>query len=105
MTVFTGNAGGWTTNVYTKTPDGGWGWVTAIAFFFTEVLTYGIIKSFGVFFHDLMIYFDESNSRVSWILSISMFVMMFTAKQAQLVPAKHSLTPLRLKNLGHERIC
>ncbi|XP_032900226.1 monocarboxylate transporter 7 isoform X2 [Amblyraja radiata] len=79
MTVFAGKTGGWTTNVYTKTPDGGWGWIIAVAFFFTEALTYGIIKSFGVFFYDLMTYFEESNSRVSWILSISMFVMMFTA--------------------------
>ncbi|XP_072882274.1 monocarboxylate transporter 7-like isoform X1 [Hemitrygon akajei] len=78
MTVFKENTG-WTTNVYTKTPDGGWGWITAIAFFFIEVLTYGILKSFGVFFHDLMAYFDESNSRVSWILSIAVFIMMFTA--------------------------
>ncbi|XP_069786167.1 monocarboxylate transporter 7-like isoform X2 [Narcine bancroftii] len=79
MTVFMGNTRRLSTNVYTKTPDGGWGWITAIAFFFTEVLTYGIIKSFGVFFYDIMIYFNESNSKVSWILSISMFVMMFTA--------------------------
>lgn len=81
MTVFVGKTGGWTTNVYTKTPDGDWGWIIAVAFFFTEALTYGIIKSFGVFFYDLMTYFEESNSRVSWILSISMFVMMFTGKE------------------------
>ncbi|XP_041072636.1 monocarboxylate transporter 7-like isoform X4 [Carcharodon carcharias] len=79
MTMFMENTRGCTTNVYAKTPDGGWGWIIAVAFFFVEVLTYGIIKSFGVFFYDLMTYFDESNSRVSWIISISAFVMMFTA--------------------------
>ncbi|XP_072339603.1 monocarboxylate transporter 7-like isoform X1 [Scyliorhinus torazame] len=79
MTMSVENTRRCTTNVYTKTPDGGWGWIIAIAFFFVEVLTYGIIKSFGVFFNDLMTYFNESNSRVSWILSISAFVMMFTA--------------------------
>ncbi|XP_063816804.1 monocarboxylate transporter 7 [Pseudophryne corroboree] len=66
-------------NVYTKVPDGGWGWVVAVAFFFVEVFTYGVIKSFGVFFKDLMVYFDESNSRISWIISICLFVLTFTA--------------------------
>ncbi|XP_043570757.1 monocarboxylate transporter 7-like isoform X1 [Chiloscyllium plagiosum] len=79
MNTFMENTRGCTINVYTKTPDGGWGWIIAIAFFFIEVLTYGIMKSLGVFFYDLMAYFDVSNSRVSWILSISAFVMMFTA--------------------------
>ncbi|XP_071987870.1 monocarboxylate transporter 7 [Engystomops pustulosus] len=66
-------------NVYTKVPDGGWGWVVALAFFFVEVFTYGVLKSFGVFFKDLMVYFEESNSRISWIVSICIFVMTFTA--------------------------
>ncbi|NWX98619.1 MOT7 protein, partial [Nothoprocta ornata] len=66
-------------NVYTKVPDGGWGWTVALAFFFVEALTYGIIKSFGVFFNDLMESFDETNSRISWIISICVFVQTFTA--------------------------
>ncbi|XP_027424187.1 monocarboxylate transporter 7 isoform X2 [Zalophus californianus] len=66
-------------NVYTQVPDGGWGWVVAVSFFFVEVFTYGIIKSFGVFFNDLMDSFDESNSRISWVISICVFVLTFTA--------------------------
>uniref|UniRef100_A0A8C5RCS8 Monocarboxylate transporter 7 n=1 Tax=Leptobrachium leishanense TaxID=445787 RepID=A0A8C5RCS8_9ANUR len=66
-------------NVYNKVPDGGWGWAVAVAFFFVEVFTYGVIKSFGVFFNELMVYFDESNSRISWIISICVFVLTFTA--------------------------
>ncbi|KAJ1129454.1 hypothetical protein NDU88_007823 [Pleurodeles waltl] len=65
--------------VYTKVPDGGWGWVVAVAFFFVEVFTYGVIKTFGVFFSELITYFEESNSRISWIISICVFVMTFTA--------------------------
>ncbi|NWJ12080.1 MOT7 protein, partial [Crypturellus undulatus] len=65
-------------NVYTKVPDGGWGWTVAFAFFFVEALTYGILKSFGVFFNDLMESFDETNSRISWIISICVFVQTFT---------------------------
>ncbi|XP_061765108.1 monocarboxylate transporter 7-like [Nerophis ophidion] len=62
---------------YTEVPDGGWGWVVAVAFFLVEVFTYGTIKSFGIFLQDLMEEFRESNSRVSWIVSICVFVMTF----------------------------
>lgn len=64
-------------NVYAKAPDGGWGWVVAVAFFVVEVFTYGTIKSFGIFLQDLMAEFGETNSRVSWIVSICVFVMTF----------------------------
>ncbi|KAM4822617.1 monocarboxylate transporter 7 isoform X1 [Ictidomys tridecemlineatus] len=66
-------------NVYTQVPDGGWGWAVAVSFFFVEVFSYGIIKTFGVFFNDLMNSFDESNSTISWIVSICVFVLTFTA--------------------------
>lgn len=66
-------------NVYSKAPDGGWGWVIAVAFFLVEAFTYGTIKSFGIFLQDLMIDFEETNSRVSWIVSICVFVMTFNA--------------------------
>ncbi|XP_012309257.1 monocarboxylate transporter 7 isoform X2 [Aotus nancymaae] len=69
-------------NVYTQVPDGGWGWVVAVSFFFVEVFTYGIIKTFGVFFNDLMDSFNESNSRISWIISICVFVLTFSAPLA-----------------------
>lgn len=64
---------------YSEVPDGGWGWIVAVAFFMVEVFTYGVIKSFGIFLKDLMSDFDESNSRVSWVISICVFVMTFTA--------------------------
>ncbi|NXR14093.1 MOT7 protein, partial [Semnornis frantzii] len=79
MTVKAGRMPCSTPNVYTKVPDGGWGWTVAFAFFFVEALTYGILKSFGVFFKDLMESFDETNSRISWIISICVFVQTFTA--------------------------
>lgn len=67
--------------VYTEVPDGGWGWIVAVAFFLVEVFTYGVIKSFGIFLKDLMTDFEESNTRVSWIISICVFVMTFTGKK------------------------
>ena len=67
-------------NVYSEAPDGGWGWMVAFAFFLVEVFTYGTIKSFGIFLQDLMEEFGETNSRVSWIVSICVFVMTFNGK-------------------------
>ncbi|KAM6964776.1 monocarboxylate transporter 7-like [Tautogolabrus adspersus] len=66
-------------NVYPEAPDGGWGWVVAVAFFLVGVCTYGTIKSFGIFLQDVMGEFGETNSRVSWIVSICVFVMTFNA--------------------------
>ncbi|XP_037320442.2 monocarboxylate transporter 7-like [Pungitius pungitius] len=65
-------------NVYPEAPDGGWGWVVAAAFFLVEALTYGTIKIFGIFLQDLMEQFGETNSRVSWVVSICVFVMTFS---------------------------
>lgn len=67
-------------NVYSEAPDGGWGWVVAVAFFVVEVFTYGTIKSFGIFLQDLMEEFGETNSRVLWIVSICVFVMTFNGE-------------------------
>uniref|UniRef100_A0A3Q0SSS7 Monocarboxylate transporter 7 n=1 Tax=Amphilophus citrinellus TaxID=61819 RepID=A0A3Q0SSS7_AMPCI len=66
-------------NVYPEVPDGRWGWAVAFAFFLVEVCTYGVIKSLGVFLQDLMEEFGESNSRVSWVISICVFIFAFTA--------------------------
>ncbi|XP_029997433.1 solute carrier family 16 member 6b [Sphaeramia orbicularis] len=66
-------------NVYREVPDGGWGWAVAVAFFIVEVCTYGTIKSLGVFLQDLMDEFGEGNSRVSWVISICVFIFTFTA--------------------------
>ncbi|XP_008293127.1 monocarboxylate transporter 7 [Stegastes partitus] len=66
-------------NVYSEAPDGGWGWMIAVAFFLVEAFTYGTIKSFGIFLQDLMEEFGETNSRVSWVVSICVFVMTFNA--------------------------
>ncbi|KAM4664011.1 monocarboxylate transporter 7 [Discoglossus pictus] len=81
-------------NVYTKVPDGGWGWMVAVAFFFVEVFTYGVIKSFGVFFNELMIYFEESNSRISWIISICVFVLTFTAPLSTILSNRFGHRPV-----------
>ncbi|XP_066498575.1 solute carrier family 16 member 6b [Hoplias malabaricus] len=81
-------------NVYAQVPDGGWGWAVAVAFFFTEVFTYGIIKIFGIFLQDLTSHFEESNSRVSWIISICVFVMTFTAPLSSVLSNRFGYRPV-----------
>lgn len=68
-------------NVYPEVPEGGWGWAVAAAFFVVEICTYGILKGLGIFLQDLMEEFGESNSRVSWVISISAFIFTVTGKR------------------------
>ncbi|KTF73343.1 hypothetical protein cypCar_00026632 [Cyprinus carpio] len=81
-------------NVYDEVPDGGWGWLVAAAFFFVEVFTYGIIKIFGIFLQDLMTDFNETNSRVSWVVSICVFVMAFTAPLSTVMSNRFGYRPV-----------
>lgn len=69
-------------NKYFEVPDGGWGWVVAVAFFLVEIFTYGTIKIFGIFLLDLKTEFKESNSRISWVVSIAVFVMTFNGRES-----------------------
>ncbi|XP_051770040.1 monocarboxylate transporter 7 isoform X4 [Ctenopharyngodon idella] len=80
--------------VYSEVPDGGWGWIVAVAFFLVEMFTYGVIKSFGIFLKDLMSDFEESNSRVSWIISICVFVMTFTAPLSSVLSNRFGFQPV-----------
>uniref|UniRef100_A0A3P9LJ33 Monocarboxylate transporter 7 n=1 Tax=Oryzias latipes TaxID=8090 RepID=A0A3P9LJ33_ORYLA len=72
-------------NKYSEVPDGGWGWVVAVAFFLVEIFTYGTIKIFGIFLLDLKTEFKESNSRISWVVSIAVFVMTFNGPLASVM--------------------
>ncbi|XP_059203901.1 solute carrier family 16 member 6b [Centropristis striata] len=81
-------------NVYSEVPDGGWGWAVAAAFFLVEVCTYGTLKSLGVFLQDLMEEFGESNSRVSWVISICVFIFTFTAPLATMLNNRFGHRPV-----------
>ncbi|XP_029933460.1 monocarboxylate transporter 7-like [Myripristis murdjan] len=80
--------------VYPEAPDGGWGWLVAVAFFLVEVFTYGTIKSFGIFLQDLMEEFGETSSRVSWIVSICVFIMTFTAPLSSVMTNRFGFQPV-----------
>ncbi|KAM8824560.1 solute carrier family 16 member 6b [Synchiropus picturatus] len=84
----------WGPNVYPSAPDGGWGWAIALAFFLVEICTYGSIKSMGVFLQDLMDEFGESNSRVSWVISISVFTFTFLAPLSTLLSNRYGYRPV-----------
>ncbi|KAM9745235.1 solute carrier family 16 member 6b isoform 1-T3 [Menidia menidia] len=79
---------------YPEVPEGGWGWAVALAFFFVEVYTYGVLKSLGVFLQDLMEEFQESNSRVSWIISISVFIFAFSAPLSTILSNRFGYRPV-----------
>ncbi|XP_041813730.1 solute carrier family 16 member 6b isoform X1 [Chelmon rostratus] len=81
-------------NVYPEVPDGGWGWAVAVAFFMVEVYTYGTLKSLGVFLQDLMEEFGESNSRVSWVISICVFIFTFTAPLSTMLSNRFGHRPV-----------
>ena len=51
-------------------PDGGWGWVVTISAFMVAVILDGISFSFGLFFKELYVYFNESKTLTSWISSV-----------------------------------
>lgn len=58
-------------------PDGGWGWMVVLSAFFQSALVFGVLRSFGVFFVELVAAFQEQAARVSWIASIGIAVQQF----------------------------
>ncbi|XP_015176547.1 PREDICTED: monocarboxylate transporter 12 [Polistes dominula] len=59
-----------TTNGLSKPPDGGWGWFVVLASFLIHVITDGVTYSFGVFYLELLYYFEEGKGATAWIASI-----------------------------------
>ncbi|XP_052782946.1 monocarboxylate transporter 12-like [Mya arenaria] len=55
---------------YDNAPDGGWGWAVTFAAFMVGVILDGISFSFGIFYRELLQYFEESKSLTSWIISV-----------------------------------
>lgn len=62
-------------------PDGGWGWMVVLSAFFQSALVFGVLRSFGVFFVELVAAFEERAARVSWIASIGIAVQQFGSER------------------------
>ncbi|XP_078527397.1 monocarboxylate transporter 13-like [Lissotriton helveticus] len=60
-------------------PDGGWGWMIVLSGFMMNALSYGVIRSLGVFFVEFVHSFHKLSSEVSWITSISIAVQQFAS--------------------------
>ncbi|XP_052782944.1 monocarboxylate transporter 9-like [Mya arenaria] len=55
---------------YDNAPDGGWGWVVTFAAFMVGLILDGITHLFGIFYRELLQYFQESKSLTYWIFSV-----------------------------------
>lgn len=61
----------------TVPPDGGWGWAVLFGTMLVNLVTIGHVKSFGVYFPNLMQHFSASPSRVAWIQALQISTCTF----------------------------
>lgn len=52
-------------------PDGGYSWFILLSCFQVFGLTFGVIKSFGVFYVEIHQYFETTATGTSWITSVA----------------------------------
>ena len=51
-------------------PNGGWGWMVTFSGFMASLILDGISYSFGIFFPELLDYFNDSRTLTSLIISV-----------------------------------
>uniref|UniRef100_A0A672ZIH0 Si:dkey-246g23.4 n=1 Tax=Sphaeramia orbicularis TaxID=375764 RepID=A0A672ZIH0_9TELE len=71
-------------------PDGGYAWFILLSCFLVFGLTFGVIKSFGVFFVEIHHYFKTTATETSWITSIAVAVIHIIAPIASALSAHFS---------------
>ncbi|XP_057204347.1 monocarboxylate transporter 13 isoform X2 [Triplophysa rosa] len=79
-------------------PDGGYGWFIVLSTFLVFGLTFGVIKSFGVFFVEIQHYFATTATASSWITSITVATVHFGAPVGSALSAYFS--PRRVVIVG-----
>uniref|UniRef100_A0A8C6Q0H1 Si:dkey-246g23.4 n=1 Tax=Nothobranchius furzeri TaxID=105023 RepID=A0A8C6Q0H1_NOTFU len=71
-------------------PDGGYAWFILASCFLVFGLTFGVIKSFGVFYVEIHQYFQTSAAGTSWITSIAVATVHIIAPLASALSARFS---------------
>uniref|UniRef100_A0A3B5LC62 Si:dkey-246g23.4 n=1 Tax=Xiphophorus couchianus TaxID=32473 RepID=A0A3B5LC62_9TELE len=71
-------------------PDGGYAWLILLSCFFVFGLTFGVIKSFGVFFVEIQQYFETTAAGTSWITSITVATIHMAAPVSSALSARFS---------------
>ncbi|KAA0715102.1 Monocarboxylate transporter 2 [Triplophysa tibetana] len=79
-------------------PDGEYGWFIVLSTFLVFGLTFGVIKSFGVFFVEIQHYFATTATASSWITSITVATIHFGAPVGSALSAYFS--PRRVVIVG-----
>nr|XP_020655411.1 monocarboxylate transporter 13-like [Pogona vitticeps] len=82
--------------IYSEPPDGGWGWMIALAAFIQLALSFGVVRSFGVFFVEFLTYFEEPSSATSWVSSITVAVLMFSSPLASALGTQYGERPVAM---------
>ncbi|XP_073706700.1 monocarboxylate transporter 2 [Garra rufa] len=74
--------------------DGGYGWFIVLSTFLVFGLTFGVIKSFGVFFVEIHNYFASTATASSWITSIALATIHFGAPIGSVLSAYFGHRPV-----------
>ncbi len=51
-------------------PDGGWGWFVVAGSAFGRLLGVGVVRSFGVFYLELLDKFQQSATATAWVIAL-----------------------------------
>ncbi|KAM4734517.1 monocarboxylate transporter 2 [Anableps anableps] len=71
-------------------PDGGYAWFILLSCFCVFGLTFGVIKSFGVFYVEIQQYFETTAAGTSWITSITVATIHIAAPVSSALSARFS---------------
>ncbi|KAM4618193.1 monocarboxylate transporter 13 [Polymixia lowei] len=71
-------------------PDGGYAWFILLSCFLVFGLTFGVIKSFGIFYVEIHRYFETTATATSWITSIALATIHVGAPVASALSARYS---------------
>ncbi|GAB6024697.1 [acyl-carrier-protein] S-malonyltransferase [Chamberlinius hualienensis] len=70
-------------------PDGGWGWVVVFASFMIHIIADGVTYTFGIFFVELVRFYNEGKGATSWIASILVGVTLGSGPLASALTNKY----------------